>query len=176
MRLWPLSVAYWARSAAKAGSRGTEVVSAATRGEPRKVVLKWRAPRPEAIFPAKVGRFVRRSSRCARHPSRAVHGNEKRARRVRVVCDLSFTTGLAEPDSRGLVPAIPRRMRSIRPHATPLQETFEVGGFRSAWMPGTSPGKTREGCERLQLCNRFCRTGQRGRGARPGMTCRGCKR
>jgi hypothetical protein len=60
----------------------------------------------------------------------------------------------------GLVPAIPRRMRSIRPHAAPLQETFEVGGFRSAWMPGTSPGKTREGCERLKLYNRSCRTGQ----------------
>jgi hypothetical protein len=37
-----------------------------------------------------------------------------------------------------------------------LQETFEVGGFRSAWMPGTSPGKTREGGERLKLCNRLC--------------------
>jgi hypothetical protein len=36
----------------------------------------------------------------------------------------------------GLVPAIPRRMRSTRPHAAPLQETFEVGAFRTAWMPG----------------------------------------
>src|ERR1700689_3864069 len=35
----------------------------------------------------------------------------------------------------GLVPAIPRRMRSIRPHAEPLQETFEVGVFRTAWSP-----------------------------------------
>jgi hypothetical protein len=43
----------------------------------------------------------------------------------------------------GLVPAIPRRMRSIRPHAERMQETFEVGGFRTAWMPGTSPGTTR---------------------------------
>jgi hypothetical protein len=39
----------------------------------------------------------------------------------------------------GLVPAI---------HAVPLQATFKVGDFRSAWMPGTSPGKTREGCGR----------------------------
>jgi hypothetical protein len=60
----------------------------------------------------------------------------------------------------GLVPAIPRRMRSIRPHAAPLQETFEVDGLRSAWMPGTSPGRTREGCERLELYNRSRRTGQ----------------
>jgi hypothetical protein len=27
-------------------------------------------------------------------------------------------------------------MRSTRPHAAPLQETFEVGAFRTAWMPG----------------------------------------
>jgi hypothetical protein len=60
----------------------------------------------------------------------------------------------------GLVPAIPRRMRSIRPHAAPLQETCEVVGRRSAWMPGTSPGRTREGCERLELYNRSRRTGQ----------------
>jgi hypothetical protein len=41
---------------------------------------------------------------------------------------------------------------------------FEVGGFRSACgrmlrirlgMPGTSPGRTREGCAQLQLFNRF---------------------
>jgi hypothetical protein len=51
----------------------------------------------------------------------------------------------------GLVPAI---------HAAPLQETFEVDGLRSAWMPGTSPGRTREGCERLELYNRSRRTGQ----------------
>jgi len=51
----------------------------------------------------------------------------------------------------GLVPAI---------HAAPLQETFEVGGFRTAWMPGTSPGKTRESCGRLRFCNLYCRTGQ----------------
>ena len=60
----------------------------------------------------------------------------------------------------GLVPAIPRRMRSIRPHAAPLQETFEVGGFRTAWMPGTSPGTTRGGCVRLKIYTRSCRTGQ----------------
>jgi hypothetical protein len=47
----------------------------------------------------------------------------------------------------GLVPAI---------HAPPLQETFEVGGFRSAWMPGTSPGTTHQGCKRLELYNRSC--------------------
>jgi hypothetical protein len=60
----------------------------------------------------------------------------------------------------GLVPAIPRRMRSIRPHAASLQETFEVGGLRTAWMPGTSPGTARKGCERPELYNRSCRTGQ----------------
>src|SRR5580700_9292653 len=60
----------------------------------------------------------------------------------------------------GLVPAIPRRMRSIRPHAEPLQETFEVGGSRTAWMPGTSPGTTRGGCVRLKIYNRSCSTGQ----------------
>jgi hypothetical protein len=42
----------------------------------------------------------------------------------------------------GLVPAI---------HAAPLQETFEVGGFRTAWMPGTSPGTTRGGRIALPL-------------------------
>src|ERR1700722_19057290 len=42
----------------------------------------------------------------------------------------------------GLVPAI---------HAAPLQETFEVGGFRTAWMPGTSPGTTRGGRTALPL-------------------------
>jgi hypothetical protein len=71
----------------------------------------------------------------------------------------------------GLVPAIPRRMRSIRPHAAPLQETFEVGGFRSAWMPGTSPGRTRQGCVRLELRTRSCRTGQPW--DKPGMTSKG---
>jgi hypothetical protein len=51
----------------------------------------------------------------------------------------------------GLVPAI---------HAAPLQETFEVGGLRSAWMPGTSPGTTRQGCKRLELwvCKRWSTT------------------
>ena len=38
----------------------------------------------------------------------------------------------------GLVPAI---------HAERLHQTFEVGGFRAAWMPGTSPGTTPESCE-----------------------------
>jgi hypothetical protein len=33
------------------------------------------------------------------------------------VCDLKFTTGLAEPDSRGLVPAI---------HAAPLQKNSQI--------------------------------------------------
>jgi hypothetical protein len=33
-------------------------------------------------------------------------------------------------------------MRSIRPHAAPLQKTFEVGRFRSAWVAGTSPAMT----------------------------------
>ena len=42
----------------------------------------------------------------------------------------------------GLVPAI---------HAAPLQETFEVGGFRTAWMPRTSPGTTRGGRTALPL-------------------------
>jgi hypothetical protein len=37
----------------------------------------------------------------------------------------------------GLVPAI---------HAAPLQETSEVGIRRTAWMPGTRPGRTRRGC------------------------------
>jgi hypothetical protein len=53
----------------------------------------------------------------------------------------------------GLVPAI---------HAGPSQETFEGGGFRSAWMPGTSPGTTREGSERLEPDSP---------GARLGVTC-----
>jgi hypothetical protein len=64
----------------------------------------------------------------------------------------------------GLVPAI---------HAEPLQETFEVGGFRTAWMPGTSPGTTRG-----VVCDLRFTTGLAepdSRGTRPGMTCEGCK-
>jgi hypothetical protein len=53
----------------------------------------------------------------------------------------------------GLVPAHPRRA---------VAKTFEVGGFRSAWMPGTSPGTTREGSERIEPDSP---------GARLGMTC-----
>ena len=110
------------------------------------------------------GAFVRTRRRCKKLSKLAASDRrgcpgQARARRVRVVSDLSFTTDPAQPDSRGLVPAIPRRMRSIRPHAGPSQETFEGGGFRSAWMPGTSPGTTREGCERPGLYNRSCPTG-----------------
>src|ERR1700722_13138046 len=105
------------------------------------------------------GAFVRTRRRCKKLSKLAASDRrgcpgQARARRVRVVSDLSFTTGLAEPDSRGLVPAIPRRMRSIRPHAAPWQETFEVGGFRTAWMRGTSPGTTRGGCMRLKIYDR----------------------
>jgi hypothetical protein len=39
----------------------------------------------------------------------------------------------------GLVPAIARRMRSIRPHAARLCEAFEVGVLRTAWMPCARP-------------------------------------
>ena len=111
------------------------------------------------------GAFVRTPRRCKKLSKLAASARrgcpgQARAGRVRLLGDLTYATDPAQPDSRGLVPAIPRRMRSIRPHAAPLQETFEVGGFRSAWMPGTSPGKTREGCERLKLYNRSCRTGQ----------------
>jgi hypothetical protein len=42
----------------------------------------------------------------------------------------------------GLVSAIPRRMRSIRPHAAPLRKTFRVSDRVTAWMAGTSPAMT----------------------------------
>jgi hypothetical protein len=58
------------------------------------------------------------------------------------ISGLSKLRGFPQPDSRGLVPAIPRRMRSIRPHAAPLRTTIDVGGGFWAWMPGTRPGMT----------------------------------
>src|SRR5580693_7723503 len=66
---------------------------------------------------------------------RAVRGKRKVAEsEMQLGCALPFDV-LA-----GLVPAIPRRMRSIRPHAAPLQTTFEVVGDGFwAWMPGTRP-------------------------------------
>jgi hypothetical protein len=46
----------------------------------------------------------------------------------------------------GLVPAI---------HAAPLRETSEVGVFRTAWMPGTRPGRTRRGCSTARRHNQL---------------------
>jgi len=43
-------------------------------------------------------------------------------------------------DGRG--PDFPRRMRSIRPHAAPLQQTRQGGAGGPAWMAGTSPAMT----------------------------------
>jgi hypothetical protein len=45
----------------------------------------------------------------------------------------------------GLVPAI---------HAAPLEEAFELGAFRAAWMAGTSPAMTGgdRGC-RVRVAN-----------------------
>src|ERR1700722_10603509 len=54
----------------------------------------------------------------------------------------------------GLVPAIPRRMRSIRPRAAPQQTTFEVRDAFRAWMPGTRPGMTCVGLHNVHYCNR----------------------
>jgi hypothetical protein len=65
----------------------------------------------------------------------------------------------------GLVPAI---------HAAPLQEAFEVGGFHTAWMPGTSPGTTREGYERPELYNWLAEPDSCG--TSPGTTRQGCER
>jgi folate-binding protein YgfZ len=42
----------------------------------------------------------------------------------------------------GLVPAISRRMRSIRPHAALPGPTLGVGAAAKAWMAGTSPAMT----------------------------------
>jgi hypothetical protein len=50
-----------------------------------------------------------------------------------------------EPDSRGLVPGIPRRMRSIRPHAQRPSRTSRVARGSAAWMAGTSPAMTSNG-------------------------------
>ena len=71
------------------------------------------------------------------------------------------------PDSRpfavmaGLLPAIPRRMRSIRPRAAPLQTSFEVRDGFWAWMPGTRPGMTCVGLQNVQYCNRNQPPGRR---------------
>jgi hypothetical protein len=64
----------------------------------------------------------------------------------------------------GLVPAI---------HAEPLQETFKVGVFRTAWMPGTSPGTTRGVVCDLRFTTDLAEPDSRG--TRPGTTCWGCK-
>src|SRR3984957_7794746 len=114
---------------------------------------------------ANAGAFVRPPPRCKKlwesaGSARRGCPGQARAGRVRLLGDLTYATDPAQPDSRGPVPAIPRRKRSIRPPAAPLQETFEVGGFRTAWMPGTSPGRTREAFGRPHLCNRSCSIGQ----------------
>jgi hypothetical protein len=74
---------------------------------------------------------------------RKVAGEAGRGRMLRIRLAMRTTQSSDEAQQAGamlalmgLVPAIPRRMRSIRPHAAPLEETFEVDGLRSAWMPG----------------------------------------
>src|ERR1700722_5004890 len=69
---------------------------------------------------------------------------------MQIVCVPSFVV------MAGLVPAI---------HAAPLQTNFDVGSGFWAWMPGTRPGLTGQGCHdagcvRLKICNRSCSTEQ----------------
>jgi hypothetical protein len=66
----------------------------------------------------------------------------------------------------GLSRPIPRRRRSIRPHAAPLQTTFEVGDGFSAWMPGTRLGMTCWGCKRRSTATEFCSPDRPDSGAR----------
>src|ERR1700722_3938604 len=125
------------------------------------------------------GAFVRPPRRCKKLSKLAASARrgcpgQARAGRVRLLGDLTYATDPAQSDSRGLVPAIPRRMRSIRPHTRRCKKTSKLAASARRGCPGQA-WALRAGvvCD-LRFTTDLAEPDSRG--TRLCMTCQGCKR